>query len=399
VRILVADAFSEAHLDALRKIGLDVDYRPQLGKDDLPAAVQGAHVLVVRSTEVTASAIEAGASLSLIVRAGAGVNTIDRKAAARRGVFLANCPGKNAVAVAELTMALLLALDRRIADNVIDLRAGRWNKKEYGEADGLYGRTLGVVGTGAIGREVIRRALGFGMRVVAWSRSLTDEGARALGAERAATVPELCGRADAVTLHVALTPDTRGLLGEAALSRLKPRAILVNAARAEIVDGAALERAIAAQGLRVGLDVFAREPSGGAGAFDDPIARSPTVYGTHHIGASTRQAQEAIAEETVRIVRAFVERGEVPNVVNLCARSPAAFQLSVRHLDQVGVLAEVLGAVRRHSINVEEMENTVFEGALAACARIRLASRPPAELLDELRAREAIIHVDLVELG
>lgn len=399
MRILIADAFSESHLDSFRKLGLDVDYRPSLSKDELVDAVAGAHILVVRSTEVSARAIETGASLALIVRAGAGTNTIDRKAASARGVFVANCPGKNAIAVAELTMGLLLALDRRIPDNVADLRAGKWNKKEYSKADGIYGRTLGVIGTGAIGREVILRAHAFGMRVVAWSRSLTDGLASELEVERAATVPDLCGQSDAVTIHVAYAPETRGLVGEAALLRLKRRAILINASRAEVLDGGALLRAIAEKELRVGLDVYDKEPKGGTGAFEDDVAKLPTVYGTHHIGASTAQSQDAIAEETVRIVRAFVERGEVPNVVNLCAKSPAPFQLNIRHLDRVGVLAEVLGAVRRHDINVEEMENTVFEDAVAACARIRLARRPPPELLDELRAREAIIHVDLVELG
>jgi len=398
MRILIADAFSEAHLDAFRQLGLDVDYRPSLSKDELPAAVAGAHILVVRSKEVNAKAVEAGESLALIVRAGAGVNTIDRKAASARGVFLANCPGKNAIAVAELTIGLLLSLDRRIPDNVVDLRNGKWNKKGYSEADGLHGRTLGVVGLGAIGREVARRARAFGMRVVAWSRSLTDETAAELEVERAANVPELAGRADALTIHLALAPETRGLVGETALARLRPRAIFINTSRAEVVDQSALKRAIAEKQLRVGLDVFEREPSAATGAFDDDIVRAQSVYGTHHIGASTRQAQEAIAEETVRIVRGFVERGEVQNCVNLCARSPATFQLNVRHLDQVGVLAEVLGAIRRHSINVEEMENTVFEDAKAASARIRLASRPPTELLEELRARESIIHVDIVEL-
>jgi D-3-phosphoglycerate dehydrogenase len=213
------------------------------------------------------------------------------------------------------------------------------------------------------------------------------------------TVPELCGRADAVTLHVALAPETRGLIGEAALQRMRPRTMLVNAARAEIIDAAALKRAIDEKQLRVASDVFDDEPKSATGAFADALGQHAAVYGTHHVGASTNQAQSAIADETVRIVRAFVERGEVPNCVNLATRSPAAFQLLVRHFDKVGVLAEVLGAIRRHNINVEEMENTIFEGAQAASAKIRLASRPPAELLDELRGKTAeILHVDVVEL-
>jgi D-3-phosphoglycerate dehydrogenase len=400
VKILIIDAFSEAHLAELAALGLTVEYKPNVTAEELPSVMADASIVVARSKEVRAAAIGSAKGLALIVRAGAGVNTIDVKTASQNGIYVANCPGKNSIAVAELTMALLLALDRRIPDQVHDLRAGKWNKKEYGKADGLYGRTLGVVGTGSIGREVIRRAKAFGMQVVAWSRSLDEARAAELGVERMRTVPELCGRADAVTLHVALTPETRGLIGEAALSRMRPRTMLINAARAEVVDGAALARAIAEKQLRVATDVFDDEPKGGAGAFGDALGQAATVYGTHHVGASTNQAQAAIADETVRIVRAFVERGEVPNCVNLATRSPAAFQLLVRHLDKVGVLAEVLGAIRRHNINVEEMENTIFEGAQAASAKIRLGSRPPAELLEEIRGRlPEVLHVDVVELA
>jgi len=399
VKILIIDAFSESHLAAFAALGLTVEYKPTLSADELPAAIEDASIVVARSKEVKAQAIARAKMLALIVRAGAGVNTIDVKTASAHGIYVANCPGKNSIAVAELTMALLLALDRRIPDQVRDLRAGAWNKKEYGKADGLFGRTLGVVGTGSIGQEVIRRAKAFGMQVVAWSRSLDDARADELGVERMRTVPELCGRADAVTLHVALAPETRGLIGEAALSRMRPRTMLVNAARAEVVDGAALQRAIAEKQLRVATDVFDDEPKSATGAFADALGKSDAVYGTHHVGASTNQAQSAIADETVRIVRAFVERGEVPNCVNLATRSPAAFQLLVRHFDKVGVLAEVLGAIRRHDINVEEMQNTIFEGAQAASAKIRLGSRPPAELIEELRSRTAeILHVDVVEL-
>lgn len=399
MKILIIDQFSEAHLSAFAALGLTVEYKPQLAADELPDAMADASIVVARSKEIRAAAIERARALALIVRAGAGVNTIDVKAASAHGIYVANCPGKNAVAVAELTLGLLLALDRRIPDQVRDLRAGTWNKKEYGKADGLYGRTLGVVGTGSIGQEVIRRARAFGMTVAAWSRSLDDARAAELGVERMRTVPELCARADAVTLHVALAAETRGLVGEAAFARMRPRTMLVNAARAEVVDAKALEHAIADKQVRYAADVFADEPKGGSGAFADAIGKSEAVYGTHHVGASTAQAQSAIADETVRIVRRFVERGEVPNCVNLATRSPAAFQLLVRHLDKVGVLAEVLGAIRRHDINVEEMENTIFDGAQAASAKIKLGARPPAELLDEIRrSSEAVLHVDVVEL-
>jgi D-3-phosphoglycerate dehydrogenase len=399
MKLLVIDAFPESHLEAFRRLGLTVDYQPQLKAEGLCAAIDGVAILVTRSTEVRRDAIERGQALTLIVRAGAGVNTIDREAASARGVYVANCPGKNSIAVAELTFGLLLALDRRIPDQVIDLRRHHWNKKEYGKAAGLYGRTLGVVGLGAIGVEVAARARAFGMRVVGWSRSLTDARASALGIGRAPTVPDLCGEADAVTLHLALSGETRGLVGEAALSRLRPGALVINTSRAEVVDSAALTRAVEEKGLRVALDVFGDEPKGGSGEFHDALGLRPEVYGTHHVGASTDQAQAAVADETVHIVRSFLLRGEVPNCVNVAVRSPARYQLQVRHYDKIGVLAEVLGAIRRHALNVEEMQNTVFEGARAASAKIRLSARPPQGLLDEIRARaDEIIHVDVVEL-
>ncbi len=400
MKILIADAFSESHLAAFSRLGLDVDYRPQLSASELAQAVAGVSILVVRSKTVSATTIEAGSSLGLIVRAGAGVNTIDIDAASRRGVFVANCPGQNAIAVAELTMGLLLALDRRLPDQVADLRSGKWNKKEYSKAAGLHGRTLGVIGTGAIGQAVIERARAFGMRVIAWSRSLTPERASELAVERAETIPALCAASDAVTVHVAYVPGTRGLVGESAFMRMRKGAMFVNTSRTEVVDTSALRQAIAEKGLRVALDVFDREPEKGEAPFVDDIVQLPSLYGSHHIGASTEQAQAAIADETVRIVAAFVGDGSVRNCVNILppGETPARAELMVRHYDKVGVLAELLGAVRRHDINVETMQNTIFCGAKAACARIRLGTRPSAELVGEIRRHPDIIHVDVIEL-
>ncbi len=400
MKILIADAFSEAHLSAFSRLGLDVDYRPQLSAAELPQAISSVSILVVRSKQVSAATVEAGSALGLIVRAGAGVNTIDIDAASRRGVFVANCPGQNAIAVAELTLGLLLALDRRLPDQVAELRAGKWNKKEYSKAQGLHGRTLGVIGTGSIGQAVIARARAFGMKVVAWSRSLTPEKARELGVERADTIPALCAASDAVTVHVAYVPATRGLVGESALSRMRKGALFLNTSRTEVVDTVALRKAIFEKGLRVALDVFDREPEKAEAPFSDDIVQLPSLYGTHHVGASTDQAQAAIADETVRIVEAFVRDGTVRNCVNILPpdETPARAELVVRHYDKVGVLAEILGAVRRHNINVETMQNTIFCGAKAACARIRLATRPGAELVQEVRQHPDIIHVDVIEL-
>jgi D-3-phosphoglycerate dehydrogenase len=402
MKVLIADKFEQSGIDGLKAAGCEVISDPGLKDDALREAIAstGADVLVVRSTKVTAPMLDAG-RLSLVVRAGAGYNTIDVAAASKRGIYVSNCPGKNAIAVAELAFALILALDRRVPDNVAELRAGHWNKQEYSRAQGLYGKTLGLLGAGSIGREMIRRAAGFGLHVVLWSRRfagqrrpLSEQDARDLGVEAALrqvpvelepTPADVAARADILSVHLAAGPETRGIVNGAVLERLRRGAILINTARGDVLDEAAVAAAVRDRGLRVGLDVFADEPSGATGPFADPLIAQPGVYGTHHIGASTEQAQEAIAAETVRIVRAYQDTGRVPNVVNLARRSPATHMLVVRHRDRPGVLAHVFDHLRRANLNVQETENIVFEGAEAAVARINLDGRPSAEVCDRIR--------------
>jgi D-3-phosphoglycerate dehydrogenase len=382
MRVLISDKFEQSGLDRLKQIGCEVLYQPGTKDDALVQAVAQTNpdVLVVRSTKVPEAVLAAG-PLKLVVRAGAGYNTIDVAAASRRGIYVSNCPGKNSVAVAELAFGLILALDRRIADNVISLRAGKWNKAEFSKARGLYGRTLGLIGLGQIGREMVPRARAFGMPVIAWSRSQAPDtpGYRA-------TPQEVAADADIVSVHVALNAQTRGLIGEAFFAAMRPGSYFINTSRAEVVDQAALARAIREKKIRAGLDVFAAEPSGGAGEFTDDIAKLDAVYGTHHIGASTDQAQEAIAAETVRIIQTFQETSKVPNVVNLARVTPAVCALIVRHLDRPGVLARVLDVISEAHINVQEMENIIFEGAEAAVARIHLETEPGPEVMAKVRA-------------
>src|SRR5262252_4727333 len=216
MRVLIADTFEPSGLDGLAAAGCEVIYRPELKDEALTAAVRDtkADVLVVRSTTVNAAALEAG-SLSLVVRAGAGYNTIDVATASKRGIYVSNCPGKNAIAVAELAFALLLALDRRVPDNVAELRAGTWNKKEFSKARGLFGRTIGLLGYGAIGQEVAKRAIAFGMPVVVWTRRFAqglDRPDPMLPIRVAKTPEDVADAADILSLHVALTPETRGLV-------------------------------------------------------------------------------------------------------------------------------------------------------------------------------------------
>jgi D-3-phosphoglycerate dehydrogenase len=401
MRVLIADKFEQSGREGLQAIGCEVVFQPDLKDDAMVAAIveHKPDVLVVRGTKVTEPMLAAG-PLKLIVRAGAGYNTIDVAAASRRGIYVSNCPGKNSIAVAELAFALILALDRRIADAVIALRSGHWNKKEFSKARGLFGRTLGLVGLGKIGQEMIPRANAFGMPVVAWSRSLTPERAVELGVERMETPLDVARAADIVSVHVALKPDTRALIGPQFFKAMRDGAYLINTSRGETVDQNALVEAIHSKGIRAGLDVFAIEPTSAVAEFTDSIVNEPGVYGTHHIGASTDQAQEAIAAETVRIIQSFKETGQVPNVVNLAARTPATHRLVVRHRDRPGVLAQVLDAIKAEHINVQEMENIVFEGAEAAVARINLDKAPTQEALDRLRAsNEDIIELNVLEIG
>ena len=389
MKVLVADKFEKSGIDGLKAAGCEVIYQPDLKDDALTAAIRetAADVLVVRSTEVTAPMLEAG-SLSLVVRAGAGYNTIDVATASKRGIYVSNCPGRNAVAVAELAFALLLALDRRVPDNVAELRAGTWNKKEYSKARGLFGRTLGLLGYGNIGQEMAKRAHAFGMPIVVWSRRFAS------GKENVADEPipmqlakspaEVAERSDVLSVHLALNADTRGLVNASVLDKLKPGSYFINTARGEVVDYPALEKAVRERDIRVGLDVFAAEPAGGTGEFKESIGALKNVYGTHHIGASTDQAQEAIAAETVRIISSYKDTGKVPNVVNLAKKTPATHMLVVRHRDRPGVLAHVFDHLRKSDINVQETENVIFEGAQAAVARINLDGAPPDALLTQI---------------
>jgi len=396
MHVLIADKFEQSGRDGLQAIGCEVSFQPDLKDESLVEEIgtRKPDVLVVRGTKVTEQMLAAG-PLKLIVRAGAGYNTIDVAAASRRGIYVSNCPGKNSIAVAELAFALILALDRRIADNVIALRAGEWNKKEFSKARGLFGRVLGLVGLGSIAQEMIPRARAFGMPVIAWSRSLTEEKAAEWGVVRMDSPLAVAREADIVSVHVALKPDTRMLVGPDFFKGMKKGAYFINTSRGEVVDQGALVEAIHTKGIRAGLDVFGIEPTSAVAKFADPIAKEASVYGTHHIGASTDQAQEAIAAETVRIIQSFKETGQVPNVVNLAQRTPATHRLVVRHRDRPGVLAQVLDAIKAEHINVQEMENIVFEGAEAAVARINLDKAPSSATLDRLRAGNA----DIIELN
>lgn len=401
MNVFLADKLPGWCVQKIKSLGGVATVKPGLKGADLAAAVAqaDANVLVVRSTKVTREVIDAAGSLSVVIRAGAGVDTIDTDYAAERGIYVANCPGTNSAAVAELAIGLMLALDRRLVDNANDLRAGRWAKKEYSKADGIKNKTFGVVGVGAIGRLAIERARALEMKVVAWSRSLTPESAEEMDVAFAATPLEVAKTADVVSVHVAKSPETLGMIDADFIAAMKPGAMLINTARGDIVDQPALIEALKAGRIRAGLDVYADEPGAADESFDHPLRDVPNWIGTHHIGASTEQAQDETAELAMDILAHFMTTGQVLNCVNMApsAESEGACRIVVRHLDKVGVLAGVLEGLRDEGINVEGMENKIFRGAKAAVCYMSLSKAPSDALMKKLAANGDIIRTAVVE--
>ncbi len=401
MRLLIADKLHPRAIEELRTLSHEVVYEPELTKDSLEAQITNVGILVVRSTEVTSRAIERAKALHLIVRAGAETTTIDVRSASKRGIFVTNCPGKNSSAVAELVFGLLISIDRRIPDAVVSLRSSRWERGEYAKAEGLVGKTLGIAGMGAIGRDVAQRAKAFGLNVIGWSRSLSPAKAADLGIGHVGSLAELAAKSNILSVHLPLNDRTKGIIDERILGVMPPRSIFINAARAGLVDENAMRTAIQERGLRVGLDVFSDEPKGRAEYKSDLFAPASAtggfVYATPHIAASTDRAQLAISTETVRIIRCFLTEGVVPNVVNVTT-SVAKFQIVIRMLDKVGTFANVLSVLKRHGINIEEVNNTIFEGGGASCAKLRVLTRPSEVCLQEIRAFEEVLQVDVVTL-
>lgn len=404
MRVLVADKLHTRALEELRTLPVDVLYEPEVTKETLESKIPGVGILIVRSKEVTRKAIESARQLNLIVRAGAEVSTIDVKAASERGIYVANCPGKNSSAVAELVFGLAVCLDRRIPDAVASLRAGKWERSEYAKSEGLLGKTIGIAGLGAIGKDVALRAKTFGLHAIGWSKTLTPARAAELGIGHASSLEELASKSDILTLHTALNDRTRQCVNKKIFDAMPKRAMFINCARPDLVDYEAMKDAVKNRGLRVAIDVIPNEPRGKKEVdpalfnLTTPSATGGFLYATPHIAASTDQAQLAIASETVRVIRSFLTEGTVPNVQNVMNLSNARFQLVIRMLDKVGTFANVLGVIKRHGINVEEVTNTVFEGGGASCAKLRVISRPSEACFAEIRAFEEVLHVDIVQL-
>ncbi len=394
VKVLIADKFPVFYIEKLKELDLDVDYQPKLGENDLPEAAKDVDVLVVRSTKVNSAAIKGSQNLDLIIRAGAGVNNIDIPAANEKGVYVANCPGMNSIAVAELTMGLIISLDRRIPDNVIDFRNGIWNKAEYSKAEGLMGKTLGIIGVGNIGKEVAKRALAFGMNVYGKDISRIEGVAIKDFSEMNQLLP-LC---DIVTVHLPATPQTKGLFNKEMFGYMKPNSLLINTARADLIDQDALIEAIKTKNIRVAMDVIKNEPEQKTGEVKSPLQDLPNVYITHHIGASTEQAQNAVAAETVRIIKDFISSGLIAHWVNKGKIPDAHYQLVVKHFDKPGVLASIMSIIRDENINIEEIENVIFDGGVVACCTMKLKVPVTTDMLKQMKENQNVLSVSHVAI-
>ncbi|HED54132.1 MAG TPA: phosphoglycerate dehydrogenase [Phycisphaerales bacterium] len=322
MRILIADKFEEQGVEALGALGCEVVVEPELGPETLPAALDRVkpEILVVRSTKVPASVIESCDTLRGIIRAGSGYDNIDGPAARARGVDVCNCPGMNAVAVAELTIGHLLNLDRRLPAQDAELKSGHWNKKEYSKARGLKGLRMLVIGLGSIGREVALRARAFGIETIAAVRHTTPERAGELGvtlieSDRDSLLKAL-PTVDIVSVHVPANDQTKGMCDSEFFSAMKPGSYFINTSRGALVDEPALIEAVKNRGIRAGLDVYQNQPAFKEGDWDCEVAKVDGVVCSHHVGASTDQAQQAVADEVVRLVRVFQDTGRFENVVN-----------------------------------------------------------------------------------
>ncbi|MFH0981703.1 MAG: hydroxyacid dehydrogenase [Planctomycetota bacterium] len=318
MNILIADKFEAEGVEKLVALGCTITQDADLSGDSLVQAMKEspAQVLIVRSTEVNKAVLDAGKHLKLVIRAGAGYNTIDVKHARTRGISVANCPGTNSIAVAELTFGLMLALDRRLVDNTNDLRKGAWNKKEYGKARGIKGRTLGIVGLGQIGAALARRAKAFEMELLYSDVVDYPDLEKELGIKKV-DLDTLYRRSDFITLHVPHNDKTKHMISIRQFEMMKPTAFVINCSRGGVVDEKALVKALDEGRIAgAGLDVYEIEPEANDKKFADPVMNHPKVYGTHHIGASTEQAQLAVAYEVVRIVEEFKKTSHVLHCVN-----------------------------------------------------------------------------------
>lgn len=352
-RVLIADKLEVTGIELLAAAGIEVDNRPGLKGDELKAAIRAADAVICRSQpKLTAEFFDDPGRCRAVARAGVGVDNIDVPAATRKGVVVMNTPGGNSVSAAEHTIALMLALARRVPAADATMKAGGWDRNKFVGTE-VAGKTLGVVGLGRIGREVARRAKAMDMRVIALDPLVTPAKAAELGYDTAASLDDLLPMVDFLTLHVPLGADTKSLIGARELGLMKKSARVLNVARGGIVDEKALADALAAGTIAgAGIDVFTAEPI----VADNPLLKAPNIVLTPHLGASTLEAQENVAIEAAQLIADFLLKGQVANAVNMAAVNPTELAEVRPYVDlarRLGLLQAQLahGAVCKASLS------------------------------------------------
>ncbi len=389
-KIFVADDVSESGLEPLRAAGFTVDKRTGLSPEELRAVLPEYDGLVVRSeTKVTAALMDAATRLRAVGRAGVGVDNIDVPAATARGVVVMNAPDGNTMTTAEHTLALLLALARRVPSANASLRGGRWERKKFVGVE-LRGKTLGVIGLGRIGRVVANRAQGFEMKVVAFDPFVSPEQARDYELELA-TIEEVCTRADFLTVHTPLTPETRGIIGAQELALMKPTARVINCARGGLIDETALLEALREKRIAgAALDVFEQEPP----AADHPLVQMEEVIATPHLGASTMEAQEGVAVTVAEQMRDYFQTGALRGAVN----TPAVGAQELHVLQPYLALADRLGRFQSQLMDDDGVREVRLEyaGEVAEMDAAPVTRAFLAGLLRNMSARVNVVNAFLI---
>jgi phosphoglycerate dehydrogenase-like enzyme len=388
-RVLVSDTLSEAGLSVLKSApGLEVVYKPGLKEAELAEAIGGFDALVIRSgSKVTSKVIDAAKGLKVIGRAGIGVDNVDVPAASHRGIVVMNTPTGNAVTTAEHALALLFSLARRTPQATASMRAGKWEKNKF-QGRELAGKTLGVIGLGNIGRIVVDRARGLRVNVIAFDPVVTPERATALGVELV-KLEDIWARADAITVHTPLTSETKGLVNDATIAKMKKGVLLVNCARGGIFDEAALLRGLESGHIGgAALDVFVEEPPG-----QNPLLSREDVICTPHLGASTEEAQERVAVEIAEQVVQYLTSGTITNAVNVPSVSrEVAPRLSpyVNLAHRLGFLAQVQkvtphdrGRMHRRARRARRVRDHGFRAGRGARTLPRVEREPSSAPLGE----------------
>ena len=383
-RVFVSDKLGEAGLELLKEAGLEVDFRQKLTGEELKAAVQNAEAMIVRSdTKVTADLLQQPGKLKAVVRAGAGVDTIDVPAATRLGIIVMNTPGANTISTAEHTITLMMALARRVAEADAGLRAGRWDRSKLVGIQ-LAGKTLGVIGLGRIGREVARRAQGLDMNIIGYDPVMATERAQQLGIDAVRSLDQMLPHIDILTVHTPMSDDTRDMIGKEQIAMMKPGSRILNCARGGIVNEAALEEALKSGHIAgAALDVFVEEPPG-----DHPLLKFPNVVATPHLGASTKEAQENVAREAAELVIGFVQRGEIQFAVNMAGFDRSELQELKLYVDMARRLGLLHSQMCRGAISRAEIK---YRGEIAGKNTRMVTAAFAAGLLEAHLAEQANI--------